>query len=76
MTTSDHKKVFKQLKAKPFKLKKFVKHNAPKARSTGIALKRCRRCNRTRAHISSYGLHLCRQCFRQIASKLGFKKYN
>jgi len=75
MTTSDHKKVFKQLKAKPTKLKKFLKHNAPKKRSCGKSLKKCRRCGRMGAHIGKYGLDLCRQCFRQIATKIGFKKY-
>jgi hypothetical protein len=30
MTTSDHRKAFKQLKAKPAKLSKFIKHNKPK----------------------------------------------
>lgn len=74
MTYSDHRKVFKQLKAKPIKLKKFLKHNAPKKR-IGITTKKCRRCGRPDAHISSYGLHLCRTCFREIATDLGFKKY-
>jgi len=74
MTTSNYKKMFKQLKVKPEKLKKFIKHNAPKERSTGINLKHCKRCGRTRGHISKYGLHLCRQCFREIAFDLGFKK--
>ena len=76
MTTSDHKKAFKQLQHKPVKLKKFLKHNAPKVRTTGIALKKCQRCGRTGGHISKYDLHLCRQCFREIAQKLGFKKYD
>ena len=44
MTTSDYKKVFKQLKVKPVKLDKYKKHNKPKKRSTGIALKKCKRC--------------------------------
>ena len=76
MTYSDYKKALKQLKAKPVKLKKFLKHNAPKKRSCGVSLKRCIRCCRIRGHISSYGLNLCRQCFREIATDLGFKKYN
>jgi small subunit ribosomal protein S14 len=75
MTYSNFKKEFKQLKAKPAKMKKFLKHNAPKKRSCGISLKRCSRCGRTRAHIKKYGLDLCRQCFREIANKIGFKKY-
>ncbi len=76
MTYSNHEKEFKQLKAKPIKLKKFIKHNSPKKRSCGISLKRCTRCGRIRGHISSYGLHLCRQCFRENAKDLGFKKYS
>lgn len=76
MSYSNYKKVFKQLKAKPVKLKKFVKHNAPKERSCGISLRRCVRCGRIGGHIRKYGLHLCRQCFREIAAKIGFKKYN
>jgi len=76
MTTSDYRKVFKQLKVKPVKLEKYKKHNKPKTRSTGVALKKCKRCGRNRAHISKYKLHLCRQCFRDIALKIGFERYN
>jgi len=76
MTTSDYRKVFKQLKAKPVKLKKYLKHNAPKKRSCGKNLKKCRRCGRTGAHIGKYNLDLCRQCFREVATKIGFKKYS
>ncbi len=75
MTYSDYRKAFKQLRAKPAKLHKYNKHNAPKKRTTGVSLKRCRRCGRIGGHISKYGLHYCRQCFREIATKLGFKKY-
>jgi small subunit ribosomal protein S14 len=76
MTTSDFKKLFVQLKNKPAKLKKYLKHNAPKKRTTGSMLKKCKRCGRTGAHISKYGIHLCRQCFRETAKKMGFKKYS
>ena len=76
MTASDYKKVFKQLKAKPAKLKKFIKHNAPKKRSCGRDLKRCSRCGGRSGHIDKYGLDLCRQCFKDIATKIGFKKYS
>ncbi len=76
MTYSDYKKVFKQLKAKPVKMAKFVKHNSPKERRFATSLNRCRRCGRIRGHIGKYGLNLCRQCFREIAPKLGFKKYS
>lgn len=76
MTTSDWKKVFKQLKAKPIKMKKYIKHNAPKQRKTGLGIKRCIRCGRYGGHISKYRLELCRCCFREIATSIGFKKYN
>lgn len=76
MTYSDYRKEFKQLRAKPVKLKKYIKHNAPKVRSCGRSQKRCQRCGRIRAHIDKYGLNVCRQCFREIATKIGFKKYS
>lgn len=76
MTTSNHIKITKQLKKKPAKLAKFLKHNAPKKRKFGISTKKCERCGRFGAHISSYGLNLCRQCFRYIATDIGFKKYS
>lgn len=76
MTTSNYTKVFKQLRNKPVKLAKFKKHNAPKKRSHGVFARRCKRCGSTRAHIQKYGLHLCRRCFRDIAFKIGFKKYS
>jgi len=75
MTTSSHRKVLKQLKVKQPILQKFLKHNAPKKRSCGINLKKCIRCGRTGGHVSKYGLDLCRHCFREIATKIGFKKY-
>ncbi|MBI5073055.1 30S ribosomal protein S14 [Candidatus Woesearchaeota archaeon] len=76
MTYSSHKKALKQLRNKPDKLKKFLKHNAPKERTTGQSRLRCRRCLRSGAYIGKYGLNLCRQCFREIAPKIGFKKFH
>jgi small subunit ribosomal protein S14 len=76
MTTSDHKKMLAQLKVKPAAHRKFVKHNAPKERSCGRNLKKCKRCGTWHGHISKYGLNLCRRCFRQVAIKMGFKKFN
>ncbi len=76
MTASDWKKILKQLKAKPEKTKKFLKHNKPQEKKTGIAKRKCERCGRFGAHIGSYGLNLCRHCFREIAVELGFKKYS
>ena len=76
MSYSNYKKEFKQLKVTPVKLKKYIKHNAPKKRTCGVSLKRCKRCGRIRGHISKYGLEVCRQCFREIATKIGFKKFS
>ena len=76
MGVSDWKKNLNQLKNKPAKLQKFLKHNKPKERKFGISVKKCERCGRIGAHISSYGLNLCRQCFREIAEEIGFKKYS
>ena len=76
MTAGDWKKVFTQLNAKPIKKAKFIKFNSPRERSCGIALRKCKNCGRVRGHINKYGLHLCRQCFRDLATKIGFKKFN
>ena len=76
MTNKNYKKAFKQLKAKPVKLKKFIKHNAPKKRTFGIGARRCKLCGSFRAHIRKYGLGLCRRCFRDEATQLGFRKYS
>ena len=76
MTTKDWRKVFNQLKEKPVILRKYIKNNAPKKRSTGVSVSaRCTNCGRYGSHISKYGLHLCRHCFREMALKIGFKKY-
>jgi small subunit ribosomal protein S14 len=76
MTTSDHKKTLVQIRGKPGKYSKFLKHNVPKKRKFGVNSKKCRRCGRTGGHIDKYGLNLCRQCFREIALSLGFKKFD
>ncbi len=76
MTVSDWRKVLKQIQNKPVKVARFLKHNKPKERKFGIAVKKCEKCGRIGAHISSYGLNLCRQCFREIAEEIGFKKYS
>jgi len=76
MTASDYKKVFKQLKNKPAKMEKYIRHNKPKDRKIGISTKKCERCGRFGAHIKTYGLNLCRHCFREIATEIGFKKYS
>ncbi len=76
MTTKSYKKVFKQLEAKPAKLKKFLKHNTPKQRKFGIGSRKCKKCGKFGAHISSYNIGLCRQCFREDAKLIGFKKFS
>ena len=68
--------MFKQLDAKPAVKAKYIKHCKPKDRKTGIAVRKCERCQRFGAHIKSYGLNLCRQCFREIAIEIGFQKYS
>ena len=76
MTASDWRKITRQLRVKPVILKKFLKHNRPKPRKTGVAAYKCEVCGRHGAHISSYNLNLCRHCFRELAIELGFKKYS
>ena len=76
MTASDWNKVLKQIRNKPHKARRFIKHNKPKLRTTGIAKQKCKRCGRFGAHLNQYGIHLCRQCFREIAEEIGFKKYS
>ena len=76
MTASDWRKITKQLRNKPAILKKFLKHNKPKARAFGVVAQKCEVCGRHGSHISSYNLNLCRHCFRELAVELGFKKYS
>jgi len=76
MTTTDHTKVLKQLQNKPGKLAKYKKYSVPKTRKGSVLDKKCKRCGRTGGHISKYGINLCRQCFRDLATKIGFKKYS
>lgn len=76
MTASDWRKILKQLSGKPAVRIKFEKHNKPKEKKFGVASKKCERCGRFGAHISSFNLHLCRHCFREIAERMGFKKYS
>lgn len=76
MTVSDWRKLFKQLEGKHAKQRRFLKYNKPKERKFGVVTKPCGRCGRLGAHISSYNLHFCRQCFREIAVRIGFKKYS
>ena len=75
MTSSDYRKMVKQLRPKKAMLKKFLKHNKPKERKHGVLNRRCIRCGNVRGHIRRYGINLCRRCFREQAPELGFKKY-
>jgi small subunit ribosomal protein S14 len=47
-----------------------------KVRKYGKGSRTCRRCGSHGPIIRSYGLNLCRRCFREVAEKLGFKKYS
>jgi len=42
----------------------------------GIGTRKCKRCNRHGGIIRKCGLFYCRQCMREIAKKIGFKKYS
>lgn len=53
-----------------------AKFKPPELRKYGRGVQVCRRCGSRDAVIQAYGLYLCRQCFREVAYKLGFKKYN
>ena len=78
MTTSDPKKMLKQLNKKPQKLSRFKKYNLAKERSCGRSTAKCRRCGRTGVggFVGQYKLNYCRCCFREIAKNIGFKKYS
>ncbi|MBL7160030.1 MAG: 30S ribosomal protein S14 [Candidatus Aenigmarchaeota archaeon] len=47
-----------------------------KEKKYGKGTRICKRCGRKGGIIRSYGLLFCRNCFREVAKKLGFKKYN
>ena len=76
MTASDWNKVLKQIRSKPAKAMKFLKHNKPQERKFGVAARKCERCGRFGAHLKQYNLKLCRHCFREIAEDIGFIKYS
>ena len=48
-----------------------VTENIGKSKGT----RNCTRCGTHDGLIRRYGLNLCRQCFREVAKKMGFKKY-
>ncbi|MFQ5712090.1 MAG: 30S ribosomal protein S14 [Candidatus Geothermarchaeales archaeon] len=45
-------------------------------RKHGRGSRRCRRCGTRKAVIQAHGLMLCRRCFRELATRLGFRKYS
>lgn len=47
-----------------------------KGKKFGKGSRQCRRCGSYRGVIRKYGLMYCRRCMREIAKKLGFKKYS
>jgi small subunit ribosomal protein S14 len=76
MTTSHHTKMLNQISGKPGKLAKYKKYNVPRPRKHGKTTKACRRCGQTAAPNGMFGLNYCRQCLREVAQKIGFKKFN
>lgn len=52
-----------------------MKERHGKPRRFGKGARWCKRCGQYAALIRKYDLLLCRQCFREVAEKLGFKKY-
>ncbi|MGQ9679460.1 MAG: 30S ribosomal protein S14 [Candidatus Bathyarchaeia archaeon] len=46
-----------------------------KVRKFGKGSRHCIRCGSYNGLIRRYRINLCRQCFREVADKLGFKKY-
>lgn len=36
----------------------------------------CRVCGTRTAVIRKYGLYICRRCFKDVAEKIGFRKYD
>ena len=46
MTASDWRKVLKQLSRKSAKKEKWIKHNKPREKTCGIAIKKCEKCGR------------------------------
>lgn len=44
-------------------------------RKFGYGARKCERCGTLNGVIRKYNLMYCRRCFREIAEKVGFKKY-
>jgi small subunit ribosomal protein S29e len=47
-----------------------------KERKFGKGARKCKVCGRYRKVYQCYGLLVCRKCFRELAPKIGFKKYS
>jgi len=54
-------------------IKKKIRRGKPK--SYGKGSRNCRRCGNYTAIIQQYDLLLCRQCFREVATTIGFTKF-
>lgn len=52
-----------------------LKERHGKPRRFGKGARWCKRCGQYTAVVRSYRLMLCRQCFREVAEKLGFRKF-
>ncbi|MBI2126931.1 MAG: 30S ribosomal protein S14 [Thaumarchaeota archaeon] len=53
-----------------------MKERHGKPRKSGKGARWCKRCGQYNAMIQMYNLLLCRQCFREVAPRLGFRKYD
>jgi len=47
-----------------------------KEKKYGKGSRKCQKCGKRNGLIRKYGFCYCRQCFREMAQKLGFKKYS
>ena len=75
MVSKDYSKAYNQLKNKPGKWIKYLKHNKPKDRKYGRSTTKCNFTGNTHGVIRKYGLNICRRYFRFNAKKLGFNKF-
>jgi ribosomal protein S14 len=44
-------------------------------KKVGKGTRKCKRCSSHGPVIRRYRLDICRHCFREVATELGFKKY-
>ena len=38
--------------------------------------RKCRICHNNKGLIRKYNIYICRRCFKEVAEKMGFKKYD